>query len=508
MHERHVIGVLNGFDRLVLRGCLRRLSFAEGMMSYLSVCRVLLKDFGAFALAQTERLRAASLDVARRLERPIRYLPSPQISKEDTARAIAEQEGIRDGLVCILKAVEVAPSFDVHRNRHTRKLELTVRSRQGLCLYHYWIDPVFGFMSARQQTWFPFAIQVCLNGREWLARQLDAAGIGYERRDNCFVAIDDLPRAQALLDTQLQIDWPAQLAAIVERLNPAHAALLPPGFGTYYWTVHQSEWASDVMFRTPAALAAIYRPLVRSGMTAFASKDVLRFLGRKPHGCFAGEVTSSYRQRPEGVRLKHSVAGNSVKVYDKQGRVLRIETTINNPRGFKVYRPRDGDQDRQDWRPMRKGIADLHRRAQVSQGANDRYAAALAAVEIKRRLGEIGAPICKPVRWNGTRFRALRPFAPDDHALLAAVADGAFALNGLRNRDLLAKLHPGEHSPRHRRRLANRISRKLRLLRAHGILRKVPRTHRYIVTPRGREILTAFLHAHDAAVNELVRMAA
>jgi hypothetical protein len=157
---------------------------------------------------------------------------------------------------------------------------------------------------------------------------------------------------------------------------------------------------------------------------------------------------------------------------------------------------------------MRKGIADLYRRAQVSQAANDRYAAALATVEIKRRLGEVATAICSPVRRNGARYRALRPFASDDHALLAAVADGAFALNGLRNRDLLAKLHPGAHSPSQHRRLASRIGRQLRLLRAHRILRKVPCTHRYVVTPRGREILAAFLHAHDASINDLVRMAA
>ena len=508
-HEKDIIGVLNGFDRLVLRGTIRRLALVGGMASYLHTVGVLLKDFGAFAEEQTKRLRKASLDAAQHLERPIIYLSKPQISKEETARAIAEQDSITEGLVCILKAVESCQSFGIYRNRETRKLDLVARKRQGLALYHYWIDPTFGFMNARIQTWFPFSIQVCLNGREWLARQMDADGLSYERRDNCFVWIEDVARAQSLMADQLKIDWPAHLEAIADRLNPARSAMLPPFFAGYYWTTFQSEWASDVMFRTPEALAAIYRPLVRSGIAVFGSKDVMRFLGRKPHGRFQGEVISSYRHRTEGVRIRHTVQGNSVKAYDKEGRILRIETTINNARGFKVYRPREGDREgKLDWRPMRKGIADLHRRAQVSQAANDRYAGALATVEIKRRLGETAERICSPVAWKGTRLRGLRPFSPDDHALFAAVACGEFAINGLRNRDLLAKLHPGRHAPGDRRRLSARITRKLRLLRAHGIIKKVPRTHRYTITQQGREILSAFLHAHEASVDQLVRMAA
>ncbi len=482
-HEKDIIGVLNGFDRLVLRGTLRRLVLPGGMACYLHQVGVLLKDFGAFAEEQTKRLRKASLDVAECAGRPIVYLSRPQISKDETARKIAVDDGITEGLVCILKAVESCQSFGIFRNREMKRLDLEVRKRQGLVLYHYWIDPTFGFMSARIQTWLPFGIQVCLNGREWLARQMDACGMRYQRRDNCFVWIEDPVRAQVLMGEQLKTDWPFHLEAIADRLNPARAAMLAPFFGTYYWSVFQSEWASDVMFSTPEALAAIYRPLVRSSIAVHDSKDVMRFLGRKPHGAFKGEVISRYRDRSQGVRIRHTVQGNSIKAYDKQGQVLRFETTINNPRGFKVYRPLEGDsQGELAWRPMRKGIADLHRRARVSQASNDRYAASLAVVEIKRSLGQVAEEIFSPVSWKNARARGLRPFSPEDHDLFGAIASGEFSINGLRNCDLLAKLHPGLHSPQDRRRLSARTTRKLRLLRAHGIIRKVPRSHRYKVT--------------------------
>lgn len=225
---------------------------------------------------------------------------------------------------------------------------------------------------------------------------------------------------------------------------------------------------------------------MRGAITAHGGTDVMRFVGRKPHGNFQGEVVSRYRERAEGVRIRHTVQGNSVKADDKEGRVPRIETTpgsspgqaINDPRGFKAYRRREADPDgEQAWRRMRKGIADRHRRAVVAQACNDRYASALAAVEITRRLGQVTAKMCSPVTWKGKRVRGPRPFSPDDHALFAAIAGGAFAVNGLRNRDLLAKLHPGRHSREQRRRLSARTGRKLRLLRAHGIIKKVTRSH-------------------------------
>jgi hypothetical protein len=89
-------------------------------------------------------------------------------------------------------------SFQAVPNRETKKLDFKLEQRKCLHLYHYLIHPVFGFMNARIQTWFPFRIQICLNGREWLARSMDAAGLRYVRQDNCFPWIEDFPAAQRL----------------------------------------------------------------------------------------------------------------------------------------------------------------------------------------------------------------------------------------------------------------------------------------------------------------------
>ena len=114
------------------------------------------------------------------------------------------------------------------------------------------------------------------------------------------------------------------------------------------------------------ALARIYPQLVRGAIATFGSRDVLRFLGKRPNRNYQGEVVSDYKDRPEGVCVKHRAYGNSVKVYDKGGSLLRIETTITNPRAFQSYRSSESDPDGpKSWRPMRKGVADMHRRAKV-----------------------------------------------------------------------------------------------------------------------------------------------
>jgi len=540
-----VRGILSGFDRLFFCGTLRRLSHTRGLQNYLWAHRIPYKDFAAHSLEVTARLEEASLRQARQLGREIRYLNSAQHRKEDIAREIAARDRIRHGLICVLRSVDPCMSFQIHKNHKTRKLEIHYRQRKCLHLSHYQIHPVFGFMHARIQTWFPFRVYVCLNGREWLARQMDQAKLHYVRRDNTFTWLEDVAQAQALFDQQLQAHWPSLLDGLAETLNPAHTDIFARYPCRYYWTVRDSEWASDVMFHSRTALQEVYPRLLRYAITTFDAVDVLRFLGQPvpasgtvPHRC-RHEVSSNVKERVEGVRLKHWLNGNSLKLYDKDS-VLRAETLIRDPQDFKVYRAAEGDADGpKDWRPMRQGVADLHRRAEVSQAANGRYLDALAAVHDTTPLRQLAEPLCRAVaepvrrptpaatpaaepdaaasppaaeparRPRPRRVRALNPLAADDAALLEAVSRHEFLLNGLRNRDLRHLLFGDDPAdPAARRRRAAAVTRKLRLLRAHGLLHKVPKTHRYVVSDAGRRTITALLAARNAHAEHLTGCAA
>ncbi len=280
-HESKITGTLSGFDRLVFRGTLRSIAHDEGMRRYLWANQVLLKDFGAHVERVSRRLKEASLAEAERLGRPVKYLTSRQVSKEEVARGIAAQEGIPDGLVCVLSCVEPCWSFEIYRHREKKELELQPRYRKGLFWYHSWVHPVFGFMNARIQTWFLFPVQICLNGREWLARQMDAAGLEHVRQDNCFPWIADWRKAQRLMDRQRKAHWPKLLNGVAKPLNPIHGEIFQKHPVSYYGSTYQSEWAIDLVFREAAELRRLYPRLIHHGMTTFSSQDVMRYLGKR-----------------------------------------------------------------------------------------------------------------------------------------------------------------------------------------------------------------------------------
>jgi len=233
-------------------------------------------------------------------------------------------------------------------------------------------------------------------------------------------------------------------------------------------------------------------------------------VGKRPDRRYQGEVVSDYKDRPEGVRVKHQAYGNSVKVYDKGGSLLRIETTINNPGAFQSYRSSEGDPEGpKSWRPMRKGVADMHRRAEVSGQSNDRYADALASLDTSTPIVQLAAKVCRPARKDGKRYRALRPWSEQDRRLLESISDGKFAVEGFCNRDLASRLYPSKSAAQTERgRIASKVSYRLRILRAHGLIRKSPGRRRYQMTTKGRQIVTALLQTQHATLQQLNAIAA
>jgi len=504
-------GTLSGFDRVRFRGTIRWLSSLRGMGSYLGTMKILLKDFADWGKHQTAEIEQATRQLTENAGRPLIFLPSCRERKETRALDIARGDGITEGLVAVLKCVEPCWSFKVGPNAETKKLELRYLPSTCSHLYFYVLDPQLGMMHLRLQMWAPFTIHVCMNGREWLARTLTHAGIGYDQRDNCFVDVDDLPKAQAFLSRQLRTNWTKLLDGLVSRLHPAHRTLFATRPLDYYWSAEETEWATDVLFRSRGELAGVYPKLMRHAMTTFGSQDVLRFLGQPPIVTrrTTREIVSSIQVRPEGTRIKHAVNRNSIKMYDKQQTVLRIETTVNNARDMKVFRTKEGDPSgKKSWLRLRKGVADLNRRAEVSQKSNDRYLEALAAVEDDEALGDTLEPFCQPVEFQGRRVRGLQPLSPDDGRLLSAVIRAEFMINGFRNRDLRPLLFgAGEFDATEIKRQASKITRLIRILRAHGLIQKVPKTHRYTLTEAGRQNITAIQAAKSISTKKLSNLA-
>lgn len=517
-HKGLVSSVLSGFDRLVFRGLLRALRH-RGIHRFLDATGVQLLDFGAFARRTTDRVKQAALAEAERTQRPVVYLESSRTSKEDVARELlAKQPLVEPGLICALTTVEPCMRFEYHRSPTPKDRGLKLRPSKCLHVYKYYQHPTFGFMHTRLQTYFPFDVQVCLNGREWLAQQLALRDCEFTRADNCFPWLQDPQLAQELMDAQLRTAWPATLDAFVATLNPLHDEIFRAWPLTYYWVAYQTEWATDVAFTDAAALASLYPALVRHAVDHLKSPDVLRFLGRTVRQQWKADIVTSVKERPEGVRVKHWLNGNSVKMYDKAPNLLRVETTIGNPKDFCVLRPRREDDGGERhsamegatlvWRNLRKSVADLHRRTVLSHRANERYLDALAVVDDPTPCSRLFDAVSRPVVSAGRRFRAVRVGDPADLALLEAIARGEFVTAGFRNRDLRSLLYPPPPTALDARRLSARVSRQLRLLRSHGLIRKLHKTHRYHLTERGRLLTAAIRATRDASLQQLLRQAA
>jgi len=285
---------------------------------------------------------------------------------------------------------------------------------------------------------------------------------------------------------------------------------------SYYWSADETEWATDIMFHSPATLRELYPSLVGHAMRTFSSREVMRFLGRTRLPArggvdvrFNGQVTSDLAERPEGLRIKHRMNHNSIKMYDKQGSVLRIETTINDARDLSVYRKTESDpQGDKKWQRLRKGVVDLPRRAEISQAANARYLTALAEADAGIPLGKAADAIRRPVIRPTRRFRGLNPLSGPDADLAQSLLRGEFAISGFRNRDIRRLLYPKTRSAEDQRRQSAQISRLLRLFREHGLVYKIKGTHRHQLTAQGRRTLPAFLAARNATTEQLNQLAA
>jgi hypothetical protein len=502
-----VTGVLSGLDRVFFRGTQRMLSTARGVMNYLWHHQILLKDFTDYAQALSDQVRRESQAAMESRGCAYEYLSKSGVNKEELARGIAQERGIKAGPICLLGALETCMSYQVVKDARRKQLVLEPRPRKCLHLYHYLMDEQWGQVMIRLQTWLPMQMSICMNGREWLCRSLAQEGIGYLRADNTLRHVADVDRAQALLQEQFKENWGRRLNGLCAQVNPAAGKLLRLHGEPlrYYWSVEESEYATDLMFKRADALAGIYGQLVQASMLGMSCQQVLRFLGKTRK--YQGELLSDLRRGPEGVRVKFWAGRNHIKMYDKAGQVLRVETTINRCADFRVYRGTEERPEDKKNRRLRKGVADLHRRGEISHKANARFLEHLSTVQTDQTLAEVLLPLGQGVTRKGKAHRGLQVLA-EDAPLLAAVGRGEHAVNGFRNADIRQALWGVDPADRaQRRRRAGRVTRLLGLLHAHGVIAKVSGTRRWILTAKGQRITMLLGAAKHARANELLKAA-
>ena len=502
-----IVAVLSCFDRALFKGHLPISNgpALEGFGDH--VLKIRRCDFMAFAEQQSEALVDGARRAAEEAGVEYRFLKGAHRKDKLVDAILRQRSDLVEGLVAVFCCMECCPSFKLVYGQGRPRL-VSAR-RQQRVLYFYSLDPQLGLIHIRLTTWFPFTIQVYVNGHSWLAREMLARRTGFNLQDNAFTALDDPDAAQELADSFTDLNWKKILDRLARRVNPLMFERWFRGL-RYYWVVDQAEYATDLIFTGREALAGLYPRLLDHAAVNFSANDILGFLGRRFHPRFDGEVlTDCQKGRHPGARIKHRVKNNWLKMYDKFGWVLRIETVINDPREFRVRRLRTREGRREMvWCPMNKGVVNLYRYRELALASNRRYLDALAVVDDPQPAYRQAEELTEPVVVSGRIHAGFNPASPGDVRLFQAVLAGEHLLHGFRNADIRTALYGATEEVGERRRQSHAVGRLLKRLHVRGLIVKVPHSHRWHVSKKGHQVLGAVVQLYYHGIPAAMRTAA
>lgn len=482
--------VLSCFDRVVLTGTLPDFGHAQAATSELYRRGILIFDFPKFANGMRESIRDHAESLAAESGVTIEFIRSPSVRKEDIVQKVLAERGSEPGLVHILSAMESCTSYQPWHDKQTGKTFLRPDSGKCLHYYFYFIDAEFGLCYLRVPTWAPFRLQFYWNGHNWLAQQLARRGIGFKQLDNVFLAIDKPEPAQKLVHSFSVKLLHRRLAQIARRYCPR---ILDEFHAGYHWSVMQVEFATDIVFRKPENLAPLYDSLVRTSIHGVKADQVATFLGRKLDPRYEGEVGNHFHTRIQGTRIKHHMGKVALKMYDKFGHILRIETVANDVSFFKHHRRvehRDGTWEMK-LAPVRKTIYSLSALADLMGASNRRYLEFLSALDDVSAGSRELDRVSSPVREGERTYRGFNFLADDDVTLLRAISRGEFTISGFQNKNLRSHLYAHD---------GRQISHLLKRLRTHGLIKKIGRTYKYYLTQLGRRVAATALKLREFVV--------
>lgn len=476
-------GVLACFDRIVLTATLPDIGYAEGMTKHLAGQGIRVFDFANWAKPLSDEIRVNAEKLAEAAGLTIEYVQKPRsFRKEERIARILSERGFDPGLVHIFSVLETCTEYRPWHDKASGKTFLRAKESKCKHFYFYFIDAELGLCYLRIPLWAPFRLQFYCNGHNMLATRLRQKRIPYDLRDNAFVQIADWQTAQALADTLSVDHLHRRLREFVRRFCPIARHFR----SEYHWTFLQVEYALDIVFERQNDLAPLYDNLVRTAVHAVKAAHVATFLGRKLTDRTPDEVGNNFETRIEGTRIRHHMGWASIKMYDKFGLILRIETVCNDVSFFHHYRRverKDGTSEMK-FAPMKKSIYSLPPLREAMGAANRRYLEYLSAIDDPSSGIKNLERITSPVR-NGERsLKGFNFFAPADRRVFEVISEGQFNISGFRNKHL-------------RQRLADRtpaqISRLLNRLRFHGLIKKVHRQSKYYLTRLGRAVAIAGL---------------
>jgi DNA-binding MarR family transcriptional regulator len=476
-YKKEITCVLSCYDRLILSGTMPEISYSQGMTKYLYEKGIKIFDYPKFAEPFKESIRANAERIAKEQGVEIEFIRKTGIRKESIISDKIAKRGDHPGIVHILSVMEACNTYKPWHDKKTGKTFLKPDTSKCLHYYFYFIDEQVGLGYVRVPTWSPFRLQVYINGHNLLASELRQAGIKYSMMDNAFDSLEDAGKAQELSDKISIEKLHRKLDEFAWQFCPVYK-----DFNLrYHWSVMQAEYATDIVFKKQEGLQRIYNELVATAIHTVKPENIATFLGHKLDPRYQGEVGNNYNVRIEGSRIKHTMGSVSIKMYDKFSKILRIETTSNDISFFKHFREvvhRDGTTSH-EMAPLKKNIYSLSFLSESLKASNRRYLEFISAFDNKevgrKRLEKVTSSKSE----NNRNYKGFNFFSVDDLTILMAIVRGEFNINGFRNKNMQKLLGFN----------GGKISRLIKRMRVHGLIKKATDSYKYYLTKIGKETI-------------------
>lgn len=477
-------GIISCYDRVIISGTLNQWGYSAGMFSYLMQNNIKIMDFPKFAKGYNDKLRASIESIAKTEGIAIENIRRPSsFDKEQAIKKIIRETEKQEGIIHIYSSMEISGGYEGKWDNKNRKVSLQKITPRCLNYYIYFIDKVLGLCFIRIPTWIPFRIQFYFNGHNYLAYKLRKNNITYKMEDNAFVEISDYQAAQKLSDDIRAADIHKWLDIIVKRYVP----FLEEINQSYRWTIQQSEYATDVIFKRKEDLRFLYEDLITNCIHSVKPENIATFFNRALAAHYSSEVGTKYNKQIQGTRIKHYMGANSIKMYDKASVLLRIETTANNISEFHTYRTvekKNGEKVKQNT-GMKKSIYSLFELGKFSRSANLRYLDFISCFDSNIQGNKNLTKISEKKYFKERSYKGFNFFDAFDARILLALSSGEFNINGFRNKSLRKKLR-NNISP-------STVTRILKRLLLHGLIKKVRKTTKYYLTALGKKAIAIIM---------------
>ena len=482
-HQGEVTGIYYCYDRVLIDATASTFGFPDGMAMFFNKYKYRVFDFANVFTPITEQIKANAERLAGENGLEIEYIRNTKaFRKEDRIDAIVNERGGEEGLVHIFSALEVNKTYKPWHDKTNNRTYFKNDTTKCLTYYFYFIDREFGLCFLRVPTIAPYKMDFYFNGHNWLETKLKKNGISYQKHDNAFIQLGNFEETQKLSDRIRVDDLHKALDIFVKRYCP-----MPEEWAlSYNYTLKQVEYACDIIFESEEALKPLFDNIIKTAMHTVTPDNIANFLGKRFSLQFEGEAGSRLGRRILGTRIKHQMGEISVKIYDKFGKVLRIEVTSNDVTQLKVYRgvqKRDGSSAK-SVAPVKKSIYSLFDLTNVFKNACNRYLEFISSFDDPTDGLKKLDRVTETVTQNDKNYKGFNFFSKDDEKILLAVADGKFTLKGITNK-ALRRMLPDKKPWQ--------ISSILKRLRLHGLVKKVCNTYKYYLTSLGKQVIAAGL---------------